>query len=185
MGEKLTNKQQAFVLEYLACFNATEAAKKAGYKGNRGTLAVVGSENLRKPKILAEIRRFLEDKAMMQEETLARIAKQARGSMGDFLNTDADGGIRFDLDQAKKAGVMDVVQYVKIRPVVGPDGVTRQQVEVRLYDAQKALQMIGKGYGLFGGLEPAVGEVGERFTIEEFAQAEAEVAAWERERFGD
>jgi hypothetical protein len=74
-----------------------------------------------------EIKRFLSDMTMMQEEALARIAQQARGSMGDFLSTDDNGGIRFDLGQAKKAGAMDLVQQVRIRPVAGLDGVVRQQ----------------------------------------------------------
>jgi phage terminase small subunit len=125
-SDSLTTKQKVFVLEYLVCFNATEAAERAGYKGNRATLAVVGLENLRKPKIRAEIKRFLIDMTMMQEEALARIAQQARGSMGDFLSMDDYGRIRFDLEQAKKAGAMNVVQQVRIRPVVEPDGVVRQ-----------------------------------------------------------
>lgn len=34
--------------------NATESARRAGYKGNTGTLATVGKENIRKPQIIAE-----------------------------------------------------------------------------------------------------------------------------------
>ena len=50
---KPTTKQQKFV----DCFegNATEAARKAGYKGNNNTLASIGDENLRKPAILEAI----------------------------------------------------------------------------------------------------------------------------------
>ncbi len=50
-GEKLTLKQETFVSEYLKTGNATEAARRAGYKGNDVTLARVGAENLRKPLI--------------------------------------------------------------------------------------------------------------------------------------
>ena len=50
---KLTTKQQRFVDFYDG--NATEACRKAGYKGNEKTLAQVGAENLRKPYIIRAI----------------------------------------------------------------------------------------------------------------------------------
>ena len=55
-GEKLTPKQQIFVSEYLKTGNATEAARRAGYKGNDNTLGQVGNENLRKPKVVELIK---------------------------------------------------------------------------------------------------------------------------------
>lgn len=54
-GEKLTIKQQTFVAEYLKTGNATEAARRAGYKGNDKTLQSVGTENLLKPVIQGAI----------------------------------------------------------------------------------------------------------------------------------
>ena len=50
-SEKLTSRQQAFVEHYAACGNATEAARRAGYKKPRS----VGSENLTKPGIQAAL----------------------------------------------------------------------------------------------------------------------------------
>jgi len=56
----LTYKQRAFVEHFLAMgdaqWNATEAAKLAGYKGNRVSLATIGSANLRKVQIQEAIR---------------------------------------------------------------------------------------------------------------------------------
>ena len=46
---ELTDKQKAFVQEYLIDLNATQAAIRAGY--SKKTAAVVGHENLRKPYI--------------------------------------------------------------------------------------------------------------------------------------
>lgn len=54
--KKLTPKQQRFVSEYLKTGNATEAARRAGYKGNDNTLAQVGNENLRKPNVVELIK---------------------------------------------------------------------------------------------------------------------------------
>lgn len=54
---KLTLKQELFVSAYLGASmgNATDAARRAGYKGNANQLASVGTENLRKPAIATAI----------------------------------------------------------------------------------------------------------------------------------
>lgn len=66
---ELTPKQKAFSDEYLICGNATEAAKKAGYKEK--TAYSIGAENLRKPLIREYI-------ASRQKEIAdARIAEAA------------------------------------------------------------------------------------------------------------
>jgi phage terminase small subunit len=57
MTVRLTQRQLLFVEHYLATGNATEAAKAAGYRGNRVTLSTVGGENMRKPLIADEIKR--------------------------------------------------------------------------------------------------------------------------------
>lgn len=67
----LTNKQLAFCIWYVSGavnLNATEAASRAGYKGNRHQLQVIGAENLSKPVIRAEI-----DKRMAKAMTGADI----------------------------------------------------------------------------------------------------------------
>lgn len=64
--ERLTDKQQAFVLCYLESLNATDAAQRAGYKGKRSTLAVVGHENLRKPAIVRELERRSEEGQLLR-----------------------------------------------------------------------------------------------------------------------
>lgn len=49
---ELSMKQEKFCLEYVRCGNATEAARRAGYKGSDTTLAALASGNLRKPKLM-------------------------------------------------------------------------------------------------------------------------------------
>lgn len=62
MARTLTEKQQRFLEAYLgpARSNATEAARMAGYKGNRVTLAQIGSKTRRRPLIVAAIEAHLE-----------------------------------------------------------------------------------------------------------------------------
>lgn len=75
----LTNKQQLFVDEYLQHYNATRAAIAAGYSPK--TARKIGSENLTKPDIKAEIDRALSESAMSRNEVIMRLAEQARGAV--------------------------------------------------------------------------------------------------------
>jgi phage terminase small subunit len=54
---KLTPKQQRFVEEYLVDYNATAAAGRAGYKGDKRNLGIRGYKLIRHPIIGPEIRR--------------------------------------------------------------------------------------------------------------------------------
>lgn len=56
-----------WIAEYLRCFNATEAARRAGYKHPN----VQGSQ--KKSKFADEISEALEEKAMSAEEAMARL----------------------------------------------------------------------------------------------------------------
>ena len=56
----LTPKQQLFVDEYIIDFNATRAAKAAGYNDNSAT--EIGYENLRKPHIEKAIDKAIADR---------------------------------------------------------------------------------------------------------------------------
>ena len=63
MARKLTPKQQAFVDHYIIEQNATEAAKKAGYKAKDDeNYCAIGNENLRKPHIREAIDKRMEEK---------------------------------------------------------------------------------------------------------------------------
>ena len=59
-SDSLTDLQRAFVFWYMTpgdtLYNATKAAKVAGYKDNESTLSVTGHNNLRNHKIAAAIR---------------------------------------------------------------------------------------------------------------------------------
>lgn len=70
---KLNARQKAFCEYYVACGNATEAAKKAGY--SEKTARVIGQENLLKPalkKYIDEMLKELEEKRMASAEEVIR-----------------------------------------------------------------------------------------------------------------
>ena len=129
----LTNKQRVFVEEYLKCWNATEAARRAGYKHPN----VRGPENVVKRSIQAKIAERLAEKAMDADEVLARLGDQARGDLGDFLDLD-DKGVRINL--GKSPGKTHLIKKVRE---------TEHGLAIELYDAQSALEKLGRALGLF------------------------------------
>lgn len=134
----LTDKQRLFVEAYLgsAKFNATQAARTAGYAGDDNVLAVAGYDLLRNPKISELVRQRLSEAAMTADEVLARLAEQARGSMEDFLD---DSG-EIDLARARERGKLHLLKS---------RSVTKDGERIELYSAYDAQALIGKHHGLF------------------------------------
>lgn len=137
MAKQLTGLQNAFIDAYLgeAKFDATEAARIAGYKGNGVTLASVGYENLRKPQIAEEIKNRLQARAMSSDELLMRWGDQARADTSDYYNEDGD----FDLGRFKKDGFGHLIKSV--RP--GKYGIT-----VEFIDKIKSQELIARSSGM-------------------------------------
>jgi hypothetical protein len=79
----LNRKQQVFVAEYLKCWNASEAARRAGY--SEKTAYAIGSELLRKPEIKALVDACLSEIQMSADEAVARNTEIARGDLGVFF----------------------------------------------------------------------------------------------------
>lgn len=89
MNKKLTPKQQAFADYYIETGNATEAARRAGYKKPN----VQGSQNLEKLSIKSYIEERLskiEDERIAKgEEVLQYLTKVMRGEEKDQFGLDA------------------------------------------------------------------------------------------------
>lgn len=131
----LTNKQRAFIEEYLADFNGTRAAQRAGYKGNDVTLSAVASENLRKPRIAKKIAERFQAKIMTADEVLSRLSGMARADISEFV-TDT-GAIDWDAVRDRGYLVKKIAHY------------KGKQSVIELHDAQSALQLVGKHLRLF------------------------------------
>jgi len=150
---KLTPKQEAFVREYLIDFNATNAALRAGYQGDRKTLASIGSQNLAKPPIQRRINQSLAECAMSSREIILRLGRHARGSMADFISPAPDNDIQLDLKKALHSGAMNNVRYLAHDERHDDTGtLTRRRVEISLYDSLAALTTLSRGFGLPGGV---------------------------------
>lgn len=135
----LTPKQQAFVEHYLQCWNASEAARRAGYNGRANT---VGPRLLSNVVIAQAIKERLAELKMSADEVLVRLTEQARGDMSEFIRF--EDGVKMPFSDWKAAydkGLFRLVKKFKYDAQGRP--------EIELYDAQAALVQMGKAHGLF------------------------------------
>jgi phage terminase small subunit len=90
--QRLTDKQMAFIDAYLgdAKLVASRAAILAGYPEN--SARQVGSENLSKPHIRAEIDRRLSDRAKSADEILDALVETAFPEVADLVEVDEGTG---------------------------------------------------------------------------------------------
>jgi hypothetical protein len=128
-------KRELFVLHYLgsANGNATEAARRAGYRHPR----MAGSRLLTKADIRAAIEAKLTGLVMSQDEVLVRMAKLATGDISDFLVID-NGRWKVDVKQLKRLGYM----VKRIRA-------TKDGPELEMESKFNALVKIGEYYGMW------------------------------------
>jgi len=159
----LTGKEQAFVDYYLgeSRFNATDAARKAGYKGNDVTLASVGYENLRKPKITSEISRRMNEHCASANEVLDVLTTQMRGSIVGVIRATGDVELA---DKLEAAGVDRLLKKHKIRRSIRTtrEGETVEDVthEFEIHDPQAAAVHVGKYHKLFAERTEVTGKDG-------------------------
>lgn len=161
--EGLTTKQRLFVEAYLSNgYNATEAARSAGYKGKDDhSLATIGYENLRKLEIAAVVSERVNEAAMGANEVLARLSAIARADVADLL--DEDG--RFDFQRARRAEKTGLLRKLKRKTTAkkvdtfteGDEeaketfetSIVYEEVEFEMYSAHEALRDLGKYHKLF------------------------------------
>lgn len=140
----LTDKQKIFCEQYVIDWNATRAAKAAGYSEN--TAAVQGSENLTKPNIQAYIEEIQQDLAKLAGVSALRnvleLKKVAYTNLADFK----DGWMtekKFDelTDDVKAA--LSEINYVERATEYGTETI----VKFKVHDKIKAITEINKMLG--------------------------------------
>ena len=144
-------RQRRFVVEYLACLNATRAAIRAGY--SERSARSEASRMLTNVNIQAAVAAGLDLQAMPASEVLARMTRIARSTIADVLRLPLTGkdvagdkpidpsGWSLDLSKAQATGAIDLVRRIK-------DG--EYGPEVELYSAYDALVKLGEHYKLWG-----------------------------------
>lgn len=133
---KLTDKQQVFINEYLKCWNATEAAVKAGYSTK--SARQIGAENLSKPYLAEEIQHRISEMKMSADEAITSLADIARGSISDFIVIQAGLPV-IDFDKAERNGKLHLLKKITYG---------KGTISFEMYDKQAALNTIAKHHGL-------------------------------------
>ena len=133
---KLTPLQDRFVDWYIITLNRTEAARKAGYKGDDNALAVIGHRNLRNAKIRAAITARMEELTMPKAEILMRLEQEASADISWFFEVKG-GKVQIKESAFKKFGHL----IKSIRQ-------TKDGIHLALYDSQKAKELLAKHYGM-------------------------------------
>lgn len=143
----LNSKQQLFLNEYLKTFNATKAAKAAGY--SQDTAYSQGHRLLKNDEIAEAIRARLDEAAMTANEVLYHLSEIGRGDFDDV--TDNNGNL--DMDKARELGKTRLIKKVRQRTVTTADkdgaGSDITETEVEIHDRVRALELIGKYHKLF------------------------------------
>lgn len=140
-------KEKLWKAAYYQCWNATEAARRAGYQwpNKKGPLI--------KAKFADEIKAHIDELIMSADEALVLLSDQARGSLGDF----ADVQVLADLKDHPKARlvkslVSDVYQ--------DKGGQIHYKARIELHDQQRAIEDILKIHGKFTEKVEHSGDVG-------------------------
>jgi phage terminase small subunit len=153
---KLNPKQERFVQEYLVDLNATQAAIRAGY--SEKTASSQGERLLRNVEVKRLIQEGQKAKAkaldISKEKILKELARIAFSNITNVMDWN-DNGMHLidsvDLPEDVSATVAEVViktKYVKSEDDDRPDEMILER-KVKLYDKQKALELLGKHIGLF------------------------------------
>lgn len=175
---KLTDKQRMFVESYLQCWNATEAARRAGYEGDANVLAVTGHDNLRNPKISEFVSMRISEAAMSADEVLKRLARYARGSLKPFMTQGGDT-LWPDLGTSEALENIDLLKKIKPKRRTGgrdENQWTEDEIELELHDPMRALELIGKHHKLFTEKTEVTGKDGGPIQHEDSGMSDSERA---------
>lgn len=164
----LTAKQQVFLAAYLECWNASEAARRAGYSAL--TAASQGGRLLKNVEISAEVEAFKAKHIMAPEEVQIALTEQARSDIGDFLTQTGDA-VTVDLPKAiaaKKTGLIKKLSQTRTMRTRGEDDTeVTVSTTIELYDRQAALVQVGKIHKMFTERQELTGKDGGPVQVEQ------------------
>lgn len=173
----MNHRQQVFVDEYLKCWKAAEAARRAGYSAR--TAYSMGPRLLKNVEVRRAIDNRLTNIHMGADEVLKLLADQARGDMADLM---AFSTVSQELDlveidpktgEVKPKPQTKLIKKLKQRTITylakGKSDEDREEniLEIELYDAQAALALIGKHHKLFAERIEHSGEDGGPIQVED------------------
>jgi len=144
--KKLTPKQELFCKEYIIDFNATRAAKEAGYSAK--TASVIANENLTKPYIQEYIKNLTKKREERLEingdMVIQELAKMAFADIRDLYD-----GERLLLPHELGDKAASTISSFKTRREGDPEEGFYEVEEYKRYNKEKTLELLGRHFGLF------------------------------------
>lgn len=133
----MTPKQQRFCEEYLVDLNATQAAIRAGYSAK--TARRIASENLTKPDIAKRIDKLTGERSQRigrdADDVIRRLWQIVEADVTDAFSADGLPVNPTDIPERLKAALASIK--------------LGDSFEIKTNDRLKALELLGKHYGLF------------------------------------
>lgn len=146
---ELTGKQRRFCEEYILDFNATRAAKVAGY--SEDTAYSIGSENLKKPEIKSEIKRLQDNLAETLGISKAMVLQEHRKMAFSSIAHLHDTWLTRKAFEALSDDQKSCIQEINTKTTWEKDELGQPEkweyVKIKLYDKQKSLESLSKMLG--------------------------------------
>ena len=138
-------RSEVFVEKYLACWNATQAAREAGYKNPNK----IGPRKLVEVGIQKAIAARLKELQASADEVIIRLTNHSRASIEYFL--DENNEISLEVARTNKAlGLIKKLKRTqRTEPRKDQEPIVITTLEIELHDAQSATVQMGKIRGLF------------------------------------
>lgn len=141
----LSNKQAAFVEEYLKDFNSTRAAKRAGYSAK--TAGASGSRTLKLVNVAAVLAKRIEERTKKADLTAEELLFQIKA----ICSSDIRDYVKFGPDYVtvNESDKLTTEQSACISEVIGNSSEKGSQVKLKLHDKAKFIDMGMKYFGLY------------------------------------
>ena len=141
----MTPKQSLFIQEYLIDLNATQAAIRAGYSAK--TAKSIGQRLLTYVDVKKTIDKALSERGKRTEITQDRILRElARIAFADPRSIAEWGNGTMTLKDSSSLSDDDAVAVSEVSQTI-TDG--KASIKAKMYDKQKALELLGRHFGMF------------------------------------
>lgn len=143
----ISRKERIFILAYMRTLDATKSAREAGFKATGYYIEQIGRNILGKPYIRAIVDEETKKALLSIPDVSSRLKEQASANISDFFKDEfrvlPDGSVVtdkvLDWDKLKEKGYL-------VKKFVQDD---KGKITLELYDAQAALNLIGKHLKMF------------------------------------
>lgn len=155
----LNPQEEIFVAEYLSCFDAVKAARKAGFA--KSVANVHAREWLKlggpKPQVARAIRTALQARInrlnITADVVIAELGRLGLSNMGTFFKTTSDGTPFFDFEDLTEndTACIKTLTIEEFKDGRGDDARDVRRVKLELYDKKGPLLALAKHLGVLDG----------------------------------